>query len=119
MTRFAIGLVLLVGLGGLGTAQAEDPMAMAERIVKEGLPDQGVQPCQACHGPKGKSPIPTNPHLAGQHQSYLAHTLRQYRSGERKSPIMTRQAGSLTDRQIEALAGYFATRRTVLTTLPK
>ncbi len=119
MTRFAIGLVLVIGLGGLGSAQAEDPMALAERIVNEGLPDQGVSACKACHGAKGKSPIPTNPHLAGQHRSYLAHALRQYRSGERENPVMTQQAGSLTDRQIEALAGYFATRRTVLTTLPK
>lgn len=119
MTRFWIGLVLLAMLGWLGTAQAEGPMATAKRIVNEGLPDENVQACKTCHGPKGKSPVPRYPHLAGQHRSYLVHTLKTYRSGDRQHSIMARQAKPLSNRQIEALASYFATKQSALTLLPE
>ncbi len=119
MTRFWIGLVLLAMLGWLGTAQAEGPMATAKRIVTKGLPDENVQACKTCHGLKGKSPIPRYPHLAGQYRSYLIHTLKTYRSGDRQNPIMGRQAKPLSDRQIEALASYFATKQPMLAALPE
>lgn len=68
-----------------------------------------AQPCQACHGADGNTPIdPSYPKLAGQHASYLAKSLKDYRSGERANVVMAGFAGPLSDEEIENLAAYFA-----------
>lgn len=67
-------------------------------------------PCQACHGQTGQSPSPQFPNLAGQYESYLAHSLEQYRSGERKNAIMAGMAEPLTDEDIEDLAAWFSSQ---------
>ena len=70
-----------------------------------------AQPCAACHGPDGNSPTPDFPKLAGQHYDYLVHTLKAYKSGARKDPIMAPQAANLTTRDIEDLAAYFSKQK--------
>ncbi len=64
--------------------------------------------CQACHGPKGISANPIWPNLAGQQEVYLANTLRAYRSGQRKDPLMGPMAAGLSDQDIADLAAYYA-----------
>ena len=64
--------------------------------------------CSACHGEDGKGIAPNYPVLAGQHAEYLAHSLRQYISGERKNPIMAPFVANLTDDDIDDLAAWFA-----------
>jgi cytochrome c553 len=64
--------------------------------------------CAACHGPDGNSPIPLNPNLAGQHPEYLAKQLLDYKSGNRKNPIMQPIAAGLSEDDIRNLAAYFA-----------
>lgn len=65
--------------------------------------------CQSCHGPNGNESItPDIPVLAGQHEDYLAHALRGYRSGDRQQAVMSTFAGQLSDQDIEDLAAYFA-----------
>lgn len=78
--------------------------------------------CTGCHGPTGIStmvPIPGSivPHLAGQYADYLAITLRNYRSGDRKNAVMAGMAASLTDADIASLSAYYASqeRLTVVT----
>lgn len=66
--------------------------------------------CQACHGQAGVSPAPQFPTLAGQYESYLKHTLEQYRSGERKNAIMAGMAAPLTDEDIADLAAWYASQ---------
>jgi len=74
--------------------------------------------CAACHGKGGDAPIdPTYPHLAGQYNDYLEHSLQMYRDGERDHPIMSAQAKALTDQQIADLAGYFSSQPGHLTDL--
>ena len=51
---------------------------------------------------------PNYPVLAGQHADYMAHALRQYRSGERKNAIMLGIATPLSDSDIEDLSAWFA-----------
>ena len=65
-------------------------------------------PCAACHGPDGKGIAPNFPVLAGQHASYLAHVLKQYRSGQRDNAVMGPQAVNLSDEDIADLAAYYA-----------
>jgi len=64
--------------------------------------------CAACHGGDGKALQPTYPNLAGQHPSYLAKQLANYRGGERVNALMTGQATNLTDEDILDLSAHFA-----------
>lgn len=65
--------------------------------------------CAACHGPDGNAGIdPQYPRLAGQYRDYLAKALHEYKSGDRKNPIMAGFAGTLSDADIEDVAAYFA-----------
>lgn len=81
----------------------------------EGDPTRG-QPiatsvCAACHGLDGNSPVPLNPNLAGQHPEYLYKQLRDYKSGERKNPIMSGMAAPLSDEDMRNVAAYFAAQK--------
>jgi cytochrome c553 len=84
-------------------------------LAASGDPEAGFKkstPCQACHGPKGISVSPEFPNLAGQNEDYLVASLRHYRDGKRKNPIMEPQAKLLKeDRDILDLAAYFASQR--------
>ena len=53
---------------------------------------------------------PDYPKLAGQYPDYLAKALRDYKSGQRKNPIMAGMAQGLTDKDIENLARIFTSR---------
>lgn len=65
--------------------------------------------CQSCHGEGGAASItPDIPVLAGQHQDYLVHALKSYRSGDRKQAIMSTFAQQLSDQDIADLARYFS-----------
>lgn len=64
--------------------------------------------CVQCHGEGGVSKTDQWPSLAGQHGSYIAQALRQYKTGERSDAIMGALAQPLSDKDIEALAAFFA-----------
>jgi cytochrome c553 len=65
--------------------------------------------CKACHGEGGAKPIqPDYPVLAGQHSSYLAAALSQYKSGKRKNAVMGGFAAALKPQDIKDLAEYFS-----------
>jgi cytochrome c553 len=64
--------------------------------------------CAACHGPDGNSQDPQFPRLAGQHPDYLAQTLKDYRTGQRRNAIMQGFAAGLSDRDIADLAAFYA-----------
>jgi len=84
-----------------GGALASDPVAGEKK----------AKPCEACHGPGGKSTTPDFPKLAGQHYDYLVKALSDYKSGARKDPIMAPQAANLTKRDISDLAAYYSQQR--------
>jgi cytochrome c553 len=68
-----------------------------------------AQPCTACHANDGNAGIdPQYPRLAGQYADYLARALHEYKSGDRKNPIMIGFATPLTDADIDDLSAYFA-----------
>jgi cytochrome c553 len=70
--------------------------------------------CQACHGLDGNSQAPDYPKLGGQRADYLAKALRDYKSGARKNPIMAGFASTLSPKDIENVAAYYATQPAVL-----
>ncbi len=66
--------------------------------------------CEACHGATGKSEDPTYPNLAGQHASYLAKSLGDYRSGARTNRVMAAPASNLSNQDIVDLAAWYASQ---------
>ena len=67
--------------------------------------------CAGCHGADGNSPTPMFPKLAGQHQDYLYHSLKAYKAGKRKNPIMSGQAQALSEADMADLAAYFSKQK--------
>lgn len=97
--------VVLIGLAPVGAAFAQS--AAPEKAAV----------CTACHGERGAKPIaPTYPVLAGQYANYIERALREYKSGDRKNPIMGAQAAALSEDDIKALASYFADQESPLYT---
>ncbi len=64
--------------------------------------------CAACHGEDGHARIPGAPNLAGQPYQYLLQALHEYRTGQRNVPVMRAAAGPLTEKDMQALARWFA-----------
>ena len=64
--------------------------------------------CAGCHGSEGRSQVPDNPILAGQHADYLGNALRAYISGERDNGIMKTMAERLSAEDMEAIIAYYA-----------
>jgi cytochrome c553 len=64
--------------------------------------------CAACHGDDGHARIPGAPNLAGQPYQYLLQALHEYRDGTRKVPVMQAASGPLSERDMRALAQWFA-----------
>ena len=69
------------------------------------------QACAACHGPDGNSTAQDFPRLAGQHYDYLLKSLKEYKSGARKNPIMAPLVANLSQRDLEDLAAYFSNQK--------
>ena len=51
--------------------------------------------------------IATNPKLAGQPPEYLAKQLNNFKSGERKNPVMSGMAATLSAEDVVNVAAYF------------
>jgi len=63
--------------------------------------------CTMCHGAQGVS-ASNAPNLAGQYPEVVIKQLRDFRSGARASPIMQAMAKIFSDRDVAALASYYA-----------
>lgn len=75
--------------------------------------------CQTCHGLDGKAKIPQAPNLAGQSDTYLVKTLKDYRSGARKDDMMSLVAPALKDKDIDDLAAYYSAIEVTVGPAPK
>ena len=92
-----------------GTAAA-DQVPLGEKIYRAGNANSKVPACMACHGPTGIGNAPANfPRISGQHASYIAKALKDFRSGTRTNDpakMMRGVAGNMTDAEIAAVAQY-------------
>ena len=64
--------------------------------------------CAACHGAMGISAVPMYPNLAGQKAAYIAKQLKDFKTGNRKDPVMAPMAMGLSDADIANIAAYYA-----------
>ncbi|MGM9486640.1 c-type cytochrome [Ideonella sp. YS5] len=91
----------LLALAAAADAGAADPSAGEAK----------ARPCMVCHGPLGIATQPETPNLAGQPASYLAAQLKAFRGGTRRHEVMSVIAKPLSDEDIAALAGWYASIR--------
>ncbi len=101
MKRFPALILIPTIILAAGTAFAAQPDLEAGKTK--------AVVCQACHGADGNAGTdPQYPRLAGQYRDYLSHALHAYKKGERNNAIMAGFVATLSDQDIEDLAGYFA-----------
>ena len=99
-TSFAAIMVALSGLMAF-TVNASD--------IEAGKAKTAV--CAGCHGVDGNSSNGVWPTLAGQHASYLAKQLREFKAGTRVDPTMQGMAALLSDEDIINVAAYFESQK--------
>lgn len=104
--------VLLLGIFGVSLAHAAEPAQVSQAQV----PQQVTQVCAACHGVDGNSAVAMYPKLAGQFKEYAARQLVEFKSGARKSPVMSPIAATLTEEDITSLSAYFSAQEPTLGT---
>ncbi|MCE5181711.1 MAG: cytochrome c4 [Betaproteobacteria bacterium] len=100
----AIAMAAVFGLMAASGVNAEplakgDP-AKAQQIV--------TTICVGCHGVDGNSPAAANPKLASQHADYINKQLTEFKSGERKNPIMMGMAAGLSPQDMKNLAAHYS-----------
>ena len=78
---------------------------------------KAAQTCTACHGTDGVGITADYPTLSGQHESYLARALTDYKRGGRRNPVMMGFAAQLSEADIEVVAKYFSEQKPPLETL--
>lgn len=111
----ALRMGLAAGVVAAGLWSGLAPLSVgATEAAATATAESNVDPavCGACHGNDGNSVNPAWPNLAGQHKSYLKNQLYNFKEGLRENALMSAQAMSLTDADIEKLATYFAAKPT-------
>jgi len=108
MTTLKICMSTLAALIALCAASTVGAVDLAAGKAK------AAEVCAACHGQDGNSTSQDFPKLGGQYPDYLAKALRDYKSGDRKNPIMAGFAKLLSTQDIENLAGYYSTQPAVV-----
>jgi cytochrome c553 len=66
--------------------------------------------CSGCHMADGNSVNPMWPKLAGQHESYIAKQLADFKAGLRTDPAMAPMAMALTEEDMANLGAYYASQ---------
>jgi cytochrome c553 len=67
-----------------------------------------AQACAACHGPHGNSTNAGYPSLAGHPPLYIHYQLILFRDRQRRDEVMSPLAATLSDRDMQDLAAYYA-----------
>ncbi|WP_086982750.1 c-type cytochrome [Vibrio aphrogenes] len=86
-------------------------MKLGEKIAYSGKMEANIPACVACHGPSGVGVKPSFPRLAGQNAAYLINQMKSWKDGTRPPGAMALMgpiANGLTDEEIKAVSGYFA-----------
>jgi len=92
---------------------AADPKLVerGEALFRGGKLEEGMPACTGCHSPNGAGLAAAGfPHLGGQHATYVAKQLTDFREGNRTNDgdnmIMRAIAAKLSNKDIEAVSSY-------------
>lgn len=92
---------------------AADPKLVdaGEALFRGGKVEQGMPACTGCHSPNGAGNAAAGfPHLGGQHATYVAKQLTNFREGDRTNDgdtmIMRAIAAKLSNKDIAAVSSY-------------
>lgn len=96
--------LMIAALSGLAFLLSSQAIAADSEAGKK----KAQEVCASCHGLDGNSPAPNFPKIGGQPRTYLEKVLNDYKSGERKDPIMAGMAANLSKEDIENLAFYYS-----------
>jgi cytochrome c553 len=80
-------------------------------VANEGHWSGGLPACRQCHGPSGQGVGKSFPRLSGQGYAYLLNQLMAWKEGKRSNDplnLMTGVVSKLSEKEIEAVAAYFA-----------
>lgn len=95
------------------TVGMADPalVAQGEKLFRGGKVEEGMPACTGCHSPNGAGLAAAGfPHLGGQHATYVAKQLTDFREGNRTNDgdnmIMRAIAAKLSNKDIEAVSSY-------------
>lgn len=102
MMRGLLAAGVLFGLAGNNAMAAGDVAAGQTKASTV---------CLACHGLDGNSVNPEWPSIAGQHADYIIKQVKAFRAGERTNVLMSPISLTLTDKDIEDTAAYYATQK--------
>ena len=108
------GLLIRAAVLGAALAMGMYAAAAAAQDATAGDATRGKvlsYTCLGCHGIDGYKnayPMYSVPKLEGQHPEYLAAALKGYRDGDRAHLTMHSQASTLSDKDIQDIASYFA-----------
>jgi cytochrome c553 len=83
-----------------------------------GAGERKAEPCLTCHGSRGNSTTSGVPSLAAQPPLHTYYQLLQYREKRRIDPEMSPEAATLSDRDMQDLAAYFAAQKAAAPGLP-
>jgi cytochrome c553 len=84
---------------------------IGEKLAIQGDKARSIPACFSCHGQGAHGVGDMFPAIAGQHASYIATQLRNFKGGDRRndpSEMMGNVAKHLTDGQIEAVSVYLS-----------
>lgn len=116
MKRVLLAAVLCAPVFAIAQEAAPAPAAATD-IFTQGDATAGAAKaatCFACHGPGGNGAInPEWPKLAGQHSAYIYAELNEFKTAQRKNPVMLGQAAALSDPDMRNLAAFFASQKPV------
>lgn len=104
MKHTTMAIAAVIGLIVTSSASAEaaakgDPAKAQQKVTEV---------CAACHNADGNSASPANPKLAGQPAEYITKQLTNFKSGERKSAVMSGMVATLTADDMKNLGAYFS-----------
>jgi cytochrome c553 len=96
--------------GAAATAPAKADAAKGGTLYDSGDAARSLPACVSCHGAAGNSTIAANPRLAGQFDAYVHKQLVDFTTPNRKNPIMTSIAKTLTEDDKKNIAAYLSTQ---------
>jgi cytochrome c553 len=102
MSRIRLTLAVVAAALATSASAAGDPVAGKQKNFQ----------CMGCHGISGwKTAFPEVyhvPKLGGQHAAYIVAALKQYKAGDRDHTTMRSIAATLSEKDMEDIAAYYA-----------